>query len=114
MRTRWDFIREINWEDNWSEEYKNVTKDLKYNAIVTFLQRSWSIAGPVIDGALKGVRDVTGTGISKDAFIGFDDVGNYFHGLIDEVRIYEEVLTSAQIKKLYAKGAEKRGLLTKE
>ena len=40
---------------------------------------------------------------------------NYtFKGLIDEVRIYEQAITSAQIKKLYVEGAEKRELLTKE
>ncbi len=37
-----------------------------------------------------------------------------FRGLIDEVRIYSEGLSSAQIKKLYVEGAKKRGLLTKE
>ncbi len=41
--------------------------------------------------------------------------GSYrLDGLIDEVRIYEEALTSAQIQKLYAEGAEKHGLLVKE
>lgn len=36
-----------------------------------------------------------------------------FDGYIDEVRIYAEALTSAQIKKLYVEGARKRGLLVK-
>lgn len=35
-------------------------------------------------------------------------------GLIDDVRIYQDELTSAQIQKLYAKRAIKRGLLVKE
>ena len=35
----------------------------------------------------------------------------YFRGWIDEVRVYGEGLGSAQIKKLYAEGAEKRGLV---
>ncbi len=35
-------------------------------------------------------------------------------GLIDDVRIYEQALSSAQIKKLYAEGARERGLLTGE
>ena len=38
----------------------------------------------------------------------------FFDGLIDEVRIYEEALTSAQIQKLYVEGAEKHGLLAEE
>ncbi len=38
----------------------------------------------------------------------------YFTGSIDNVRIYEEPLTSAQIEKLYVEGAKKYGLLVKE
>ncbi len=37
-----------------------------------------------------------------------------FVGLIDEVRIYGEGLSSSQIKKLYVEGAEKRGLLAED
>ena len=44
--------------------------------------------------------------------IGSTTVDNfYFKGLIDDVRIYSESLTQAQVKKLYAEGARKRGLL---
>ena len=37
-----------------------------------------------------------------------------FYGLIDNIRIYEEALSSTQIKKLYVEGAEKKGLLVEE
>ena len=37
--------------------------------------------------------------------------GGRIKGLIDEVKIYEQALSSAQIKKLYAEGAEKHGLV---
>ncbi len=37
-----------------------------------------------------------------------------FLGDIDEVRIYKEALSAAQIKKLYVEGAEKRGLLVEK
>lgn len=53
VRTRWNFIKNIDWEEDWSEKYKNATKDLKYRAIVTFLERSWSVTGPVINGAIR-------------------------------------------------------------
>ena len=36
--------------------------------------------------------------------------GQYFNGLIDEVRVYEQVLTSAQIRKLYVEGVKKKDL----
>jgi len=36
-----------------------------------------------------------------------------FNGLIDDVRIYEEALNSAQIKKLYVEGAREKGLVVK-
>jgi len=38
-------------------------------------------------------------------------INNYFIGLIDDVRIYSQALSSAQIQKLYAEGAERRELL---
>ena len=39
--------------------------------------------------------------------------GYYFNGIIDELRIYNLSLTSAEIQKLYAEGAEKHGLTVK-
>jgi len=39
--------------------------------------------------------------------------GEWFKGIIDEAHVYSEALTSAQIKKQYARGAEKRGLATR-
>jgi len=36
--------------------------------------------------------------------------GRYFHGLIDEVRIYNRALTAMEVQKHYAQGAEKRKL----
>ncbi len=42
------------------------------------------------------------------------NTGNTLYGSLDEVRIYAVGLSSAQIKKLYVEGAEKRGLLVKE
>jgi len=41
-------------------------------------------------------------------------VPSYFTGKIDNVRIYEKALTSAQIERLYVQGAEKHGHLTQE
>jgi len=38
----------------------------------------------------------------------------YFTGKIDNVRIYQETLSSAQIEKLYAQESKKRGLLTQD
>ncbi len=40
--------------------------------------------------------------------------GRYFDGTIDDVRIYEQALSSAQIRKLYVEGARERGLLAEE
>ncbi len=62
-------------------------------------------------------KDLSGSIISNDQslLIGAYStiVPLYFYGLIDEVRIYGEGISSAQIKKLYAEGAEKRGLVVK-
>ncbi len=43
-----------------------------------------------------------------------DDEEFSFTGYIDNIRIYEEALTSAQIRKLYVEGAEKHGLLAEK
>jgi len=52
---------------------------------------------------------------SKSLYLGCKDGDKeFYYGLMDEVRIYEESLTLAQIKKHYAEGAIKRGLLIKE
>jgi len=53
VRTRWNFIKNIGWAEDWPEDYINSTKDLKFRAIQTFLSRSWSISGPVVDGAIQ-------------------------------------------------------------
>jgi len=34
----------------------------------------------------------------------------YFQGLMDDIRVYEQALSSAEIQKLYAEGAEKHDL----
>lgn len=39
---------------------------------------------------------------------------NYFRGIIDEVKIYNEPLSSAQIEKLYVEEAKERNLLAQE
>ena len=53
VRTRWNFIQNIGWAEDWSEDYINSSKDLKFRAIQTFLERSWSISGPVMDGSIR-------------------------------------------------------------
>jgi prepilin-type N-terminal cleavage/methylation domain-containing protein len=51
---------------------------------------------------------------SNNNFIIGDGYVYPFNGLIDEVHIYKETLTSTQIKKLYVEGAKKHGLLSRE
>jgi len=41
------------------------------------------------------------------------NVPSYFKGIIDDVRIYERALSSAQIRKLYVEGAKEKGLVIK-
>ncbi|MCK4520473.1 prepilin-type N-terminal cleavage/methylation domain-containing protein [Candidatus Parcubacteria bacterium] len=49
---------------------------------------------------------------SRNLNIGRDPQFHWkFKGTIDEVRIYKEALSSAEIKKHYAEGAEKRGIV---
>lgn len=85
----------------------------KWSHVVITYQKGNKIS-LYINGQEDGSRDA-GTGLVSSAantFIGSDTSGSPY--LFDEVHIYEESLTQAQIKKLYVKGAEKRGLLAKE
>lgn len=40
--------------------------------------------------------------------------GQYFDGFIDNVRVYEEALSSAEVKKLYVEGAKSHGITLSE
>jgi hypothetical protein len=53
-----------------------------------------------INGVLGGTQAKTGLGISKTGYIGFDDytpAPEYFKGIIDEVGIYDRVLSEDEI-----------------
>ena len=91
----------VTWQS--SNGHLKLYKDGKEAYSGTF-QTDYSI---VADGSFV-------VGQEQDSVGGGFDGSQTFLGLIDNVRIYEEALTSAQIKKLYAEGAEKRGLLTSE
>ena len=71
-----------------------------------------------VDGSLAGSNtDCSGTtsAANEDINIGRDNRAiEYFNGIIDDVRIYEEALTSAQIRKLYVEGAREKGLMAEE
>lgn len=67
-----------------------------------------------IDGVLSGTanQDAGVGGAGGNIFIGNrSDSGRTFDGNIDEVRIYREVLSSAQIQKLYAERAKRKDLV---
>lgn len=55
----------------------------------------------------------TGSG-SATFYVGGSAAINTSNATIDDLRIYSESLTSSQIKKLYAEGAKKRGLLAEK
>jgi len=62
-----------------------------------------------IDAAFSG----TIVDNSNPFTIGFRQSADYFSGLIDDVRIYEEALSVAQIQQLYVEGTTKKGLAIK-
>ena len=53
------------------------------------------------------INDIYDPAPSNNNFIIGDGYVSPFNGLIDEARIYERALTSAQVKKLYVEGLEK-------
>ena len=63
----------------------------------------------------NGLNTVTNTAIASGLIKKTSQpfrIGGYnnFNGLIDEVRIYNEILSSAQIQKLYAQGAKRHNI----
>ena len=53
-----------------------------------------------VDGVLEATQAMTGLGISKTGYIGFDDytpAPEYFKGIIDEVAIYNRALSEDEI-----------------
>lgn len=63
----------------------------------------------VKDDSAVGSIQTPGSGIH----IGSYGTGEYFEGLIDDVRVYSQALTSAQIQKIYVEGLEKHKNLVK-
>jgi len=53
VKTRWNFIKNISWDENWSASYKKATIDLKFRAIERFLVKDWSIPGAVVKGTVR-------------------------------------------------------------
>lgn len=66
LNTRWNYIKDLAWSEEWVEKYRNATKILKFRAITTFLQKSWSVIGPIRNGALQIMRTTITDGVSYD------------------------------------------------
>jgi len=83
----------------------------KWSHIVTV----WD--GSVISHYINGKLDWKDTNTSSGTSQNFTTIAGYssrkFKGFLDDVRIYEQALSSAQIKKLYAEGAREKGLVIK-
>jgi len=77
----------ISWDGTWTKGYINGELKLDSN----------------LDSAFSVMSDN-----SDNLYIGHRSA--YFSGFIDDVRIYSEALSSAQIRKLYVEGAKKKDL----
>ncbi|MFW9970623.1 MAG: hypothetical protein ACFFDF_10515 [Candidatus Odinarchaeota archaeon] len=53
VTTRWNFIKNIIWTEDWSDDFIQSTIILKFRAIQTFLQKSWMIPSPVRRGSIQ-------------------------------------------------------------
>lgn len=67
-----------------------------------------------INGEVGCTYSYTGVISSATSSLKIGADWSFFKGLIDDPRIYEEPLSSTQIRKLYVEGAKKRGLLAEE
>ncbi len=85
----------------------------RWSSTLTVAQGVWSHVAVVYDGTINAtfvingvsqsiVRTLDSTSLtSENLVIGADNVGNFFDGAIDEVRIYNEALTEDQINMLF-------------
>jgi len=99
-----------------------------YSKSYTFNQDTWYYVAVTVDsngnitfyvnGSNIGSSSTTFTPVAASNPLGIgsyrgDAAAEVFTGTIDEVRIYEEALSSAQIKKLYVEGTREKGLVIK-
>jgi len=54
-----------------------------------------------VDGVLKGSQPKTGSGSSFDAYVGFDNVSNFYNGTIDEIAVWNRTFSDEEILVMY-------------
>ena len=54
-----------------------------------------------VDGRLSGTVEKAGSGIDTKAFVGFDNISNYYYGTIDEVSVWNRTLSDDEINRMY-------------
>ena len=110
------------WDGNNGQWYiTSINLSTWYHLVVVYNEDS-SANNPVIylNGTSQTVTEQvspTGSPVSDAANnlnIGSRVSDREFYGIIDDVRIYEQTLSSAQIKKLYVEGAREKELVAKQ
>jgi hypothetical protein len=56
----------------------------------------------VLDGSIEGTGDINSNGDHVLIGANAGDAWRYWHGLIDDVRVYSYALSEAQVKEVYA------------
>ncbi len=54
-----------------------------------------------VDGVMTNSTSISDTGIDTTTFIGSDNMTHYFHGIIDEVAVWNRTLSSSEINHIY-------------
>ena len=88
--------------------------DIEWHHLVVTVRKtdaSHSAVKFYVDGCLGVTRTPAATLQTDSAHLEIGRRGGYFNGIIDEVKIYSEVLSSAEIRKHYAEGAEKHRIV---
>ena len=78
----------------------------------------WTVSGSNYVIYIDGVEVGRGSGCSAGVDANYmqigDSNGEHFSGILDEVGFYKKSLSQSQIQKLYAEGAERRGLAVEQ
>jgi len=105
----------FNLDNNWRSEFYLDHVVGRWHQVIITWDGTWTKG--YINGELK-LEDNSDSGFSamsdNSDNLNIGHRGGYFNGLIDEVRIYGEALTSAQIRKLYVEGAKKKDLAVED
>jgi len=105
------------WGTNYVYGATDIQLNTWYHLVAT--RENNGILKVYLNGVLDGIDESVGVGAINygspvNTYVGSGaGLGAYWKGLIDNIRIYDQAMSEAQIKQLYVEGLEKHNLVSK-